>query len=99
MLRTSWRARETDSAKTKAKPFLLTTGSFITRRPSDAESWGVYVEKFFIPTLLGNITGGVSLVAFLGHAQVVAGKNADKSAEPSFLFTKTSGSARNLSGL
>ncbi len=26
------------------------------------------------PTLLGNILGGVSLVAALGHAQVVGGK-------------------------
>jgi formate-nitrite transporter family protein len=33
-------------------------------------SWG----QFFIPTLLGNVIGGLSLVAALGHAQVVAGK-------------------------
>jgi formate/nitrite transporter FocA (FNT family) len=39
-----------------------------------AESWGTYVLRFLIPTLLGNIIGGVSLVAFLGHAQVVGGK-------------------------
>ncbi len=38
------------------------------------ETVGAYVTQFFIPTLLGNILGGVSLVAFLGHAQVVAGK-------------------------
>ena len=38
------------------------------------ESWGTYAGRFFIPTLLGNIVGGVSLVAFLGHAQVVADK-------------------------
>lgn len=38
------------------------------------ESWGAYFLHFFVPTLLGNIIGGVSLVAFLGHAQVVAGK-------------------------
>jgi len=37
---------------------------------------GDYVFRFFLPTLLGNIVGGVSLVAFLGHAQVVAGKDA-----------------------
>lgn len=41
-----------------------------------AETWGAYLGGFFLPTLLGNIVGGVSLVAFLGHAQVVAGKNA-----------------------
>ena len=37
-------------------------------------SWADYFGRFFAPTLLGNIIGGVSLVAFLGHAQVVAGK-------------------------
>jgi formate/nitrite transporter FocA (FNT family) len=37
-------------------------------------SWGYYFARFLAPTLLGNIIGGVSLVAFLGHAQVVAGK-------------------------
>lgn len=41
---------------------------------SGAESWGAYFTHFFVPTLLGNIIGGVSLVAFLGHAQVIAGK-------------------------
>lgn len=38
------------------------------------ESWSAYVIHFLVPTLLGNILGGVSLVAFLGHAQVVGGK-------------------------
>jgi formate/nitrite transporter FocA (FNT family) len=38
-----------------------------------AATWPDYFLRFFIPTLLGNIVGGVSLVAFLGHAQVVAG--------------------------
>lgn len=38
------------------------------------ETWSAYLIHFLIPTLLGNIVGGVSLVAFLGHAQVVAGK-------------------------
>lgn len=37
-------------------------------------SWKVYAVNFFAPTLLGNIIGGVSLVAALGHAQVVGGK-------------------------
>jgi len=37
-------------------------------------SWGTYVSQFFFPTLLGNVIGGLSLVAALGHAQVVVGK-------------------------
>jgi formate-nitrite transporter family protein len=37
-------------------------------------TWGHYLAQFLAPTLAGNIIGGVSLVAFLGHAQVVAGK-------------------------
>jgi formate/nitrite transporter FocA (FNT family) len=36
-----------------------------------SSSWGTYFAHFFIPTLLGNVLGGVSLVAALGHAQVV----------------------------
>lgn len=39
-----------------------------------AISFGTYVTQFFLPTLLGNMVGGVSLVAALGHAQVVGGK-------------------------
>jgi len=39
-------------------------------------SWGTYVTQFFLPTLLGNVIGGTSLVAALGHAQVVGGKEA-----------------------
>ena len=35
-----------------------------------------YLFGFLIPTLLGNIVGGVSLVAALGHAQVKGGKEA-----------------------
>jgi formate/nitrite transporter FocA (FNT family) len=45
--------------------FLVVTG---------AESWSFFLLRFFLPTLIGNIIGGVSLVAFLNHAQVVAGK-------------------------
>lgn len=37
-------------------------------------SWATYFTAFFIPTILGNIVGGTSLVAALGHAQVVGGK-------------------------
>ncbi|GAB4379424.1 MAG: formate/nitrite transporter family protein [Elainellaceae cyanobacterium] len=33
-------------------------------------SWGAYFGQFLIPALLGNILGGVSLVALLNHAQV-----------------------------
>jgi len=35
---------------------------------------GTYVSQFFLPTLLGNVIGGLSLVAALNHAQVVGGK-------------------------
>lgn len=35
---------------------------------------GRYLSGYMIPTLLGNIVGGVSLVAALNHAQVVAGE-------------------------
>jgi formate-nitrite transporter family protein len=45
--------------------YLVVTGSL---------SWASYLTGFFLPTLLGNIVGGVSLVAALGHAQVVGGK-------------------------
>jgi formate/nitrite transporter FocA (FNT family) len=41
---------------------------------TDTLTWSAYAMQFLIPTLLGNIIGGVSLVALLGHAQVVAGK-------------------------
>jgi formate/nitrite transporter FocA (FNT family) len=41
---------------------------------SGGETWSSYAVHFFVPTLLGNIIGGVALVAFLGHAQVVGGK-------------------------
>jgi formate/nitrite transporter FocA (FNT family) len=37
-------------------------------------SLGRYFTAFFFPTLIGNIVGGVSLVAALAHAQVVGGK-------------------------
>lgn len=35
--------------------------------------WAGFALRFFVPTLIGNIIGGVSLVAALNHAQVVAG--------------------------
>lgn len=33
-----------------------------------------YATRFFFPTLLGNIVGGISLVAALAHGQVLGGK-------------------------
>ena len=37
-------------------------------------SWGAVLGGFVVPALLGNILGGVTLVAVLNHAQVVAGE-------------------------
>jgi formate-nitrite transporter family protein len=37
-------------------------------------TWGDYLARFFVPTLLGNVVGGVTLVAALNHAQVVSGE-------------------------
>ena len=42
-----------------------------------ALSWGDYFTKFMIPTFLGNVLGGVILVAALNHAQATAGKGVD----------------------
>jgi formate/nitrite transporter FocA (FNT family) len=39
-----------------------------------AISWKTYAVRFFLPTLTGNVVGGFALVAALGHAQVVGGK-------------------------
>ncbi|MGI8690511.1 MAG: formate/nitrite transporter family protein [Thermomicrobiales bacterium] len=44
--------------------YVLTTG---------AASWAHGIGGWLVPTLLGNIAGGVSLVAALNHAQVTAG--------------------------
>ena len=38
-------------------------------------TWGQYLGGFMLPTLLGNIIGGIALVAALNHAQVTAGTN------------------------
>ncbi|WP_019948921.1 formate/nitrite transporter family protein [Hymenobacter aerophilus] len=40
-----------------------------------AASWGQVLGGFVVPALLGNIIGGVTLVAVLNHAQVMAGKD------------------------
>jgi formate/nitrite transporter FocA (FNT family) len=37
------------------------------------KGWGDVLGKFLLPTLLGNVAGGVTLVAAINHAQVVAG--------------------------
>ncbi len=39
-----------------------------------AATWGKYLGSFLIPTLIGNIFGGVSLVAVLNYAQVAPEK-------------------------
>jgi formate/nitrite transporter FocA (FNT family) len=39
-----------------------------------ARSWGDFLIHFFIPALLGNVIGGVTLVAAINHAQARAGK-------------------------
>jgi formate/nitrite transporter FocA (FNT family) len=38
------------------------------------ETWASFFTRFMLPVLTGNIIGGIMLVAFLGHAQVVAGE-------------------------
>jgi formate/nitrite transporter FocA (FNT family) len=38
-----------------------------------ARSWASVMTGYLLPTLLGNIIGGVSLVSALNHAQVVSG--------------------------
>ncbi len=36
-------------------------------------TWGSVMTRYIVPTFLGNVAGGVSLVSALNHAQVVAG--------------------------
>jgi len=38
-----------------------------------ARTWGSFVASYMVPTLIGNILGGVALVSALNHAQVVSG--------------------------
>lgn len=42
------------------------------------KSWWVIAWGYLLPTLIGNIIGGVSLTAAVNHAQVVAGMNLTK---------------------
>ena len=44
-------------------------------------SWQSAIVGYMIPTLLGNVLGGVALVAMLNHAQVVAGDSIGDSSE------------------
>ncbi len=39
--------------------------------------WGTVFGGFLVPTLIGNIIGGVTLVAALNHAQVVSGEGGE----------------------
>ncbi len=41
---------------------------------TDRMSWVYFVGEYFLPTLIGNVIGGVALVAVLNHAQVVTSK-------------------------
>jgi len=41
-------------------------------------SWGTALGSFTVPALLGNILGGVMLVAALNHAQITAGEEDEK---------------------
>jgi formate/nitrite transporter FocA (FNT family) len=38
------------------------------------ETWSGYLGRFLAPALIGNMVGGLTLVAALNHAQVSAGK-------------------------
>ncbi len=42
------------------------------------KSWGAVAWGYFLPALIGNIIGGVSLTAAINHAQVVAGMGLNK---------------------
>jgi formate/nitrite transporter FocA (FNT family) len=39
--------------------------------------WGQFLTRMFVPALIGNIIGGVALVASLNHAQVTTGTGID----------------------
>jgi formate/nitrite transporter FocA (FNT family) len=39
--------------------------------------WSSYLTGYLIPTLIGNIIGGVALVSALNHAQVISGSSAE----------------------
>jgi formate-nitrite transporter family protein len=41
------------------------------------ESWARVLGGYIVPTLIGNVLGGVTLVAMLNHAQIVAGEGGE----------------------
>jgi formate/nitrite transporter FocA (FNT family) len=41
-------------------------------------SWGAVCGNYILPTFIGNIVGGVALVAAINHAQIVSGKNSEE---------------------
>jgi formate/nitrite transporter FocA (FNT family) len=41
---------------------------------ADERNWFAYLGGYMVPTLIGNILGGVALVSALNHAQVVSGR-------------------------
>jgi formate/nitrite transporter FocA (FNT family) len=43
-------------------------------------SWSGYFTRFLVPVFIGNVTGGVSLVAALAHGQVIGGKEPTRDA-------------------
>ena len=45
--------------------FLVMTGAF---------GWAAFLRGYFMPTLIGNVIGGVALVSALNYAQVMAGQ-------------------------
>lgn len=42
-------------------------------------SWGAVLSGYLVPAFLGNVIGGVALVAAINHAQVVSGAAAERS--------------------
>ncbi len=44
-----------------------------------AMSWFSYVGGYMLPTLIGNVIGGVALVSALNHAQVISGHSSGRS--------------------
>jgi formate/nitrite transporter FocA (FNT family) len=41
-------------------------------------SWGEVCGNYLLPAFIGNVIGGVALVAAINHAQVVSGKGGGK---------------------